>query len=87
MQPVSSRLPLFRTPLLTALAFVATLDSVVLVVRIVSMFADSSIRENLGLVRAEVCLLVLRAAGLLLELGQKRQAASSPIPEIQAARH
>jgi hypothetical protein len=73
--------------LLTALAFVATLDSVVPAVRIVSMFVDSSIRENLGLVRAEVFLLVLSAAGLLLELGRKRRAARSPVPEIQAARH
>lgn len=73
--------------LLTALAFVATLDSVVLAVRIVSMFADSSIQENLGLVRAEVFLLALSAAGLLLELGRRRRAASSPIPEIQSAKH
>ena len=73
--------------LLTALAFVATLDSVVLAVRIVSMFADSSIQENLGLVRAEVFLLVLSAAGLLLELGRKRRAAGLAIPESQAAKH
>jgi len=73
--------------LLTALAFLATLDSVVLAVRIVSMFADSSIRENLGLVRAEVFLLVLSAAGLLLEFGRKRRAAGWPIPEIPPAQH
>lgn len=69
--------------LLTALAFVATRDSVVLAVRLVSMFADSSIRENIGLVRAEVFLLVLSAAGLLFEFGRKRRAAGSPVPEIQ----
>ena len=59
----------------------------VLAVRIVSMFADSSIQENLGLVRAEVFLLVLSAAGLLLELGRKRRAAGLAIPESQAAKH
>lgn len=39
------------------------------------MFADSSMRENMGLVRAEVFLLVLSAAGLLFEFGRKRRAA------------
>ena len=73
--------------LLTALAFVATLDSVVLAVRIVSMFADSSIRENMGLVRAEVFLLVLSAAGLLFEFGRKRRVAGSPVAEIPPTKH
>ena len=59
--------------LLTALAFVATLDSVVLVVRIASMFSDSSVQENMGLVRAEVLLLVLVGAGVLIELARKRR--------------
>lgn len=58
--------------LLTALAFVATLDSVVLVVRIASMISDSSIQENMRLVRTEVFLLVLVGAGVLIELARKR---------------
>lgn len=60
--------------LLTALAFVATLDSVVLVVRIASMFADASVQQNLGLVRAEIFLLLLAASGFLIEFGRRRRA-------------
>jgi hypothetical protein len=60
--------------LLTALAFVATLDSVVLVVRIASMFADSSVAQNLGLVRAEIFLLLLAATGFAIEFGRRRPA-------------
>ncbi len=59
--------------LVTALALVATLDSVVLVVRIAGMFADSSIQQNLGLVRAELLLLALTGAGALIELARKRR--------------
>lgn len=59
--------------LLTALAFVATLDSVVLLVRIAGMFADSSVQENMGLVRAEVLLLVLTGAGAVIERSRKRR--------------
>ncbi len=73
--------------LLTALAFVAILDSVVLAVRIISMFADYSIRENKGLVQAEVFLLVLSAAGLLFEFGRRRRAAALPVPEMQPTKH
>lgn len=73
--------------LLTALAFVATLDSVVLAVRIISMFADSSIQENMGLVEAEVFLLVLSAAGLLFEFGRRRRAAALPVPKMQPTKH
>jgi hypothetical protein len=46
VQPVFRRLPFSERRLLRALVFVATLDSVVLAVRIVSMFTDSSIRET-----------------------------------------
>lgn len=66
----------FERRVLTGLAFVATLDSVVLVVRIISMFADSSVQQNMGLVRAEVLLLALTSAGLLLEFGRRRRAAA-----------
>jgi hypothetical protein len=77
----------FERRLLTGLAFVATLDSVVLAVRIISMFADYSIRENKGLVEAEVFLLVLSAAGLLFEFGRRRRAAALPVPEMQTTKY
>ena len=57
--------------LLTALAFVATLDSVVLVVRIAGMFADSSVQQNMGLVRAEILLLAWTGLGVLIEIARK----------------
>lgn len=72
--------------LLTGLAFVATLDSVVLVVRIASMFADSSVPQNLGLVRAEVILLVLTSVGLLLEFARRRRSAGLSAPAIANVR-
>jgi hypothetical protein len=59
--------------LLTALTFVATLDSSVLIVRIASMFSDSSVRENAGLVRAEIFLLAFIGIGMLIELTRSRQ--------------
>src|SRR5439155_1068871 len=46
VQPVFRRLPFSERRLLRALVFVATLDPVVLAVRIVSMFTGSSIRET-----------------------------------------
>ena len=59
--------------LLTALTFVATLDSVVLVVRIAGMFADSSFQENMRLVGAEVLLLIVTCVGLLIETNRKQR--------------
>lgn len=67
--------------LLTALALVATLDSVVLIVRIAGMFADSSVQENMRLVRAEVLLLVLTGLGVFIELARRQ--ATSPIPGLR----
>lgn len=75
----------FERRVLTGLAFVATLDSVVLVVRVISMFADSSVQQNLGLVRAEVFLLAITAAGMLLEFGRKRRAAALSGPALANA--
>lgn len=69
--------------LITAFALVATLDFVVLIVRIVSMFADSSVPENLPLVRAEVLLLALAVAGLLIEFGRRRLPNASSMPTGQ----
>ena len=76
----------FERRLLTALAFVATLDSVVLVVRVASMFADSSVQQNMGLVRAEIFLLVLASVGLLLESARRRRFAAVSAPVIANAK-
>src|SRR5215467_8357459 len=57
----------FERYLLSALAFVATLDAVVLVVRVAGMFADSSVRENIPLVGAELSLLSFTAVGIVIE--------------------
>ena len=62
--------------LLTALAFVATLDTVVLLVRVASMFADSSVHENMPLIGAEVLLLVLIIGGFALESVRRRSTRS-----------
>ena len=59
--------------LLAALAFVATLDVVVLIVRVAGMFADSSVRENVPLVRAELVLLFLTVIGSLIEFFRRRR--------------
>lgn len=76
----------FERRLLTALAFVATLDSVVLVVRVASMFADSSVQQNMGLVRAEILLLALTSVGLLLEFARRRRFAAVSAPVIANAK-
>lgn len=70
---------LFERYLLAALAFVATLDLAVLSVRIVGMFADSSVSENVPLVRAEVFLLFLTAIGILNEFFRKRRVAATQL--------
>lgn len=62
-----------------ALAFVATLDSVILVVRVISMRATGSSAENMRIVIAEIILLILVAAGSLIELARRRVAASPSI--------
>ena len=50
-----------------------TLDVVVLVVRVAGMFADSSVAENMHLVRAEVLLFLLTATGILIEFFRTRR--------------
>jgi hypothetical protein len=59
--------------LLTAFAFVGSLDLMVLIVRVVGMVADNSVSENIPLVRAELLLLFLAAVGVLIELFRKRR--------------
>ena len=68
----------FERRLLTALSFVATLDVVVLIVRIAGMFADASIPENMPLVRAELVLLLLTAIGLVIEFFRRRHVVTPP---------
>jgi hypothetical protein len=58
--------------LLTGLGFVATMISVVLIVRIFGIMVDGTTRENMRLVSAEVGLLILFMIGLLIEFGRRR---------------
>jgi hypothetical protein len=74
----------FERYLLAAFSFVATLDLVVLVVRIAGMFADSSVPENMPLVRAEVLLLVLTGTGILIELFRRRRVVSAQLAPATA---
>src|ERR1700693_358647 len=57
--------------LLTGVTFVAILVGVVLLVRIFGMNADSTVRENLKLVNAEIGLLVVTGVGLIVELRRR----------------
>lgn len=57
--------------LLTGLNLVAIMISVVLVVRVFSMMADSTVRENMKLVNAEIGLLVVTGIGVFVELGRR----------------
>jgi hypothetical protein len=59
---------------LTGLGFVSTMMGVALIVRVFGMLADSTVAQNMKLVRAEIGLLVVMAAGILLELGRRRAA-------------
>ena len=55
--------------ILTGLGFVALIMAVALIVRVSGMRVDGSIRENLGLVRAESIMLVAFIIGLFIERG------------------
>lgn len=69
----------FERYLLGALAFVATLDVVLLMVRVAGMFADSSVRENVPLVRAELVLFFLTVIGSLIEFFRTRRAIAAQL--------
>jgi hypothetical protein len=58
---------------LTGLGFVATMIGVALAVRIFGMLADGTVRQSIGLVRAEVVLLVLVTIGAFIEFGWRRR--------------
>jgi hypothetical protein len=62
---------LSRRRLLTALNFVAILVGVLLLVRVFGMTADSTVRENMKLVNAEIALLLSTGVGFFLELGRR----------------
>jgi hypothetical protein len=64
---------LSRRRVLTGLTFVSILVGVVLIVRVAGMYADSTVAENLKLVRAEIMLLVLTGIGIALELAGRAQ--------------
>ena len=53
--------------LVMGLTFVSIMASVILVVRVFGMLADSTVQENLRLVRAEIGLLAVSVIGLILE--------------------
>jgi hypothetical protein len=57
--------------LLTGLSFVGILMTVILTVRIFGMRADSTVRENVKLVRAEIGLVLLTSAAFLVELKRR----------------
>jgi hypothetical protein len=63
-----------------------TLDLAILTVRVVGMFADSSVAENMPLVRAELLLLFLIALGMLIEVLRKRRTLTPPLPTLAATR-
>jgi len=74
-----------RRRLLTGLTFVAILVTVVLLVRVFGMQADSTVQENMKLVRAEIGLLVVTSLGVLMEL-RRRGYLRRTHPELEEAR-
>ena len=62
---------LSRQRLLIGLTFVAIMVSVVLAVRLFGMTTDSTIQENMKLVRAEIGLLFITAIGLFVEWNRR----------------
>jgi hypothetical protein len=61
-----------KARLLAGLGIVATLDVVILAVRLLSIPVDHSLQENLPLLRAEIILLLLCLTGIVLEFGRRR---------------
>ena len=76
----------FERHLVTALSLVATVDLVVLIVRVAGMYTDSSVSENVPLVRAEVVLLLLMAIGFLVEFLRRRRAVGTALSNAAIAR-
>jgi hypothetical protein len=61
---------LSRRRVITGLIFVGIMASVILAVRLFGMAADSTARENLHLVHAEIGLLAITGLGLFVELSR-----------------
>jgi hypothetical protein len=59
--------------LLTGLSFVATVMSTALVVRVFGMLADSTSKQNMHLVVAELVFLALMLVGVFIERGRRQQ--------------
>jgi hypothetical protein len=59
--------------ILTGLGFVAMIMAVALIVRLSGMHVDGSVRENMGLVRAESIMLVVFIVGVFIERGRRNQ--------------
>jgi hypothetical protein len=60
-----------RHRVVTGLTFVAIMVGVLLLVRIFGMTVDSSVAENMKLVRAEIGLLTVTGFGLAIEMGRR----------------
>jgi hypothetical protein len=77
--------------LLVGLSLVATMDLVLLVVRVSGMMADGSVQQNLRLVEAEVIILIVMGFGIFLELSRRTgiretQDDAQQEPEVRPAR-
>jgi hypothetical protein len=59
--------------ILTGLGFVALIMALALVVRVFGMTADGSVRESMGLVRAEAIMLAVFLVGIFIERGRRNQ--------------
>jgi hypothetical protein len=59
--------------LLTGLAFVTTMTSAILIVRVLGMFADGTAQRNLPAAATEAVVLALTIVGTFMELKRRRQ--------------
>jgi hypothetical protein len=62
-----------RRRILTGLGFVAIIMAVALIIRLFGMHVDGSVRENMGLVRAESAMLVLFIIGFFIERDRRNR--------------
>lgn len=69
--------------LLVGFNLVATMDTVALVTRILGMKADASVQGNMPLVGAEVILLIVMGAGIVLERNRRASMRESLEPAYQ----
>lgn len=62
-----------RSRILNGLTFVGIMVGVALIVRVFGMLTDGTVKESMGLVRAEAILLVMCFIGAAIELGRRRR--------------